>query len=196
MQTDYMLAGAEYDGTDPEMLAAHDRVFYEYMWSGGDDGVFAGKAGALVDALYRDRRPEILELEKQAQARKASERSLPSSAEPPGTRILEFLHVMRHCIFVWIVTTTASPRDRFGYIAAARTVKRDLCAAEFVAHLAPILNSPEYAELAMAVRAAEDEELAMGTDANKGEDARGILTRIGTRNLLVHGSPGCHPHLL
>ena len=35
-------------------------------------------------------------------------------------------------------------------------LQRELCAAEFTAHLAPILNSAEYAELAMMVRTAEE----------------------------------------
>ena len=184
-QTDYMLAGAGYDGTDPEVQAAHDRIFYKYMWSGGDAGVFGGDGGALVDALYRAHRPEMLELEKRARDLAASERTLPPSAPRPGESVLDFLHVVRHCILVWIVTTTARPRDRFGYINAGGKVKRDLCAAEFTAHLAPILSTPEYAALATETRAAEEEEISIGRIANKGADARDIQLQMGARRTLV-----------
>ena len=142
MQTDYMLEGANYDGVEPEQLAAHDCVFYEYMWSGGDQGVFGGNGAALIDMLYRERRSELLELEAKARELAAQERKLPRSGERrPGEAVLEFLTFVRHAILVWIVTTAARPRDASGYINAESPTKLDLCAPEFTAHLSSVRPS-------------------------------------------------------
>jgi hypothetical protein len=90
METSYMLEGAGYNGIDPEIIAAHDIVFYAYMWSGGDDDEFAGKGGALIDIL-RSRRPEMLALEEKAKA----------DSTDAGKRVLQLLHFGRHCILLW-----------------------------------------------------------------------------------------------
>ena len=93
MQTDYILEGAGYNGVDPEMLAAHDLAFYEIMYDGGEYGEWGGKGGKLIDMLYQTCRPELLELEKAAREDKTD----------AGRNVLEFLHVVRHCILTWIV---------------------------------------------------------------------------------------------
>ena len=95
-----------------------------------------------------------------------------------GERMREFLNVVRHCIFVWIVSTTARPRDRFGYIAAERPAKRALCAAVFTRHLDPLLETTEYRDLKAMVVKLEEEEIGLGALANRGAEGRCLSLQI------------------
>ena len=151
-----MLKFAGYRADNPQVQAAHDQAFIDYI-------SFKPEAAAeLVDTLYRAHCQELLQLEKQVQA----------DASEGGVRMREFLQVLRHSILAWIVSTTARPRDRFGLIAADRPIKRLLCAPAFTKHLEPLLGTTAYAELAAAVRSYEEYELRLGPLANVGAEER------------------------
>ena len=144
---------AGYRGTSPQIQAAHDKASYDYMYERPKDRQEA------VDTLYRAHREEMLQQEELAAADQTE----------GGQRMREFFTVVRHCIFEWIVSTVARPRDRMGLIAADRPIKRLLCASVFTKHLIPLLGTVVYAEIASSVLKYEEEEISLGQMANYSE---------------------------
>lgn len=164
LETPWMLTGAGYRGTEPEMQAAHDRALLDLLYEHPD------QAQELVDKLYRHHRPELLTLEADAANEKTE----------AGTRMNEFLHYVRICILSWIVSTTARPRRRLGLIAAGRPVKLFLVAPVFTEHLKPILASKEYAFAKGLTLRHEEYELSIGEMAQRSEEERRISLQIGS----------------
>ena len=156
LETSWMLNRANYNGTKPQMQAAHDKAFSEYLQ--------ADKGRVLVDILIREHRPAFFTLEQEALKRKTEE-----SEDGPGHRIVECLTWIRHCLLSWIVSTAARPRSRLGLIIPRGQLKRDVVCAEFTRHLTALLKTHEYAQMEARVRFYEDAEIQLGPLANRGE---------------------------
>lgn len=171
LDSSMMLLRSGYLGTNPQIQAAHDRAQCEFMYERLAD------TKTIVDLLYLAHRKEILTKEREALEAKERERA-EGNYYGPGHRVTEFYTVVRHCIFTWVVSTVARQRDRMGLIIEGSKVKRELCAPEFIAHLAPLLGTPLYNALAVTVRRYEDEEIALGPLANVGAEERRTALRV------------------
>jgi hypothetical protein len=79
----------------------------------------------LVTILYQKWRPELLVLERAASADTTS----------AGERMRTWLHMVRHCILAWIVSTAARPRDRFGEILKDLPTKADIVSPDISSHM-------------------------------------------------------------
>ena len=124
----WVLGGAGYN-KDPGEQAAHVQALYSEIDTYGE---------ILVTLLYQHWRPELLALEKAAK----------TNTTEAGERMRTWLHMVRHCITAWVVSTAARPRDRFGYILAACDTKADIVSPSLSAHMDAIYDTDEYAELA------------------------------------------------
>ena len=94
------MTGAGYHGTDPEVQAAHDKVFYREK-----DGL----ARALVDELYRRHASKMLRLEEEAAT---AENAVDEATRNAGQRMRSWLRFVRHCITVHIVAMRAPARPQ------------------------------------------------------------------------------------
>ena len=149
----WVLGGAGYS-RDPEELAAHVKGLYLIM------DLPVGEI--LVTLLYERWRPELLALEKDAAADKTT----------AGERMRTWLHMVRHCILAWIVSTAARPRDRFGCILAKCDTKGEIVSSDLSWHMDAIYDTSEYAEMAKLVREYEDQEIGRGDIVQRGGSER------------------------
>eukprot|EP00966_Prymnesium_polylepis_P335956 7391292-Prymnesium_polylepis.1 len=163
LETSYMLNGAGYRGTEPQMLAADDKALLEYLYHRSED------SATIVDILYRTHRPELLTLEQQAE----------NDSSEAGLRMREFLHYVRRCILSWVVSTAARPRTRLGLIDSERPQKRYLVANVFTDHLKCLLSTPEYFQLQATVLRHETHEISLGELAQRGGQEQRLSMQIG-----------------
>ena len=159
-----MLQRAGYSGTKTEVLSAYDKVFYEITY--GNANVTGEE---LVDCLWRTHRPD--DSSKGSQWLTLEEQVCRDNSEG-GMRLSEFFTVVRHSMLLWVVSTAARPRDRFGQIDTTRPIKRFIVAPEFTAHLTDLFETDAYARLVALVRSKEEEELALGELAQCGAEER------------------------
>jgi len=164
----WTLAGAGYKhGKDPEMLAAYVRALYREL---------DGNVSRLVDMLYERHRPRLLQLESEATA----------SGSTAGERMRDWLHMVRHCIGAWVVSTASRPRDRFCRLDEDSPAKRHLVAPELCPHLASLVLSSEYASLESTVLGFENAEIEMGDLAFcSGQERRIRAQQTGMERRLV-----------
>ena len=165
-----MLQRAGYSGTKPEVLSAYDKVFYEITY--GNANVTGEE---LVDCLWRTHRPD--DSSKGSQWLTLEEQVCRDNSEG-GMRLSEFFTVVRHSMLLWVVSTAARPRDRFGQIDTTRPIKRFIVAPEFTAHLTDLFETDAYARLVALVRSKEEEELALGELAQCGAEERHVREDI------------------
>lgn len=159
----WTLAGAGYSA-DPEVMAAHVKALYQEM---------NGYAEQVVNSLYSAHRPELLALEK---------------AASPGSPLSDWLHMVRHCITSWVVSTCSRPRDRFGYILKDLPTKGEIIADDFYSHMDAVDDTEEYSQLLSIVRAIEDDEIALGDLAHVPVSERHIRKDIATLKMAVEAS--------
>ena len=116
----------------------------------------------LVTLLYQAWRPELLDLERDAKADKTT----------AGERMRTWLHMVRHCILAWIVSTAARPRDRFGCILVSCDTKGEIVSSDISSHMDAIYDTAEYAEMAGCLRDYERQEIARGDLVQRGGSER------------------------
>ena len=116
----------------------------------------------LVTLLYQAWRPELLDLEKAAAADKTT----------AGERMRTWLHMVRHCILAWIVSTAARPRDRFGCILVSCDTKGEIVSSDISSHMDAIYDTAEYTEMAGYLREYERQEIARGDLVQRGGSER------------------------
>lgn len=150
----WVLQGASYRGTDPEIQAAHVKALYDFIASGEGD--------ELVTMLYKMHRPDLLDLELLAS----------KDTTDAGERIRTWLHFVRHCILTWIVTCAAQPRNRYGLIDTTKDAKRYLVAPVFTYHLEALFTSELYHKLENLVETYQQAELNLGELALRGAAER------------------------
>lgn len=153
-----MMTGAVYNGRRPQMQAAHDKAFYHLI-----DHKIDGKsvAESIVDKLF-EQRPDMVDSEREANTCNTEE----------GARMRDFFAVVRHTIFLWIVTTCARVRDRFGLVDVNKGTKLELCNPAFTQHLMPLMHTCQYKYIKETVIRLEEEEIELGTLANKDSNQR------------------------
>ena len=151
----WTLAGAGYSA-DPEVMAAHVKSLYQEL---------EGSAYAVVTKLYETHRPELLDRE---------------SGAKPGSPLADWLHMIRHCITAWVVSTCGRPRDRFGYIMKDLPTKGEIIADVFYSHLNAVDESDEYKQLKTVTRTFEDIELGLGDLAHRAGPERRVRSDIAS----------------
>lgn len=159
----WTLGGAGY-AAEPEVMAAHIQALYQEL---------NGFAHQVVTKLYESHRPGLIQLEKGAK---------------PGTPLFDWLHMVRHCITAWVVSTCARPRDRFGYILKDMPTKGEIVADAFYSHMEAVDDTEEYEILMRVVRAFEDKEFALGDLAHRAGPERRVRQDISELKTVVQTS--------
>ena len=149
----WVLGGAGYS-RDPEEHAAHVKGLYLMMETPLGE--------ILVTKLYEQHRPELLDLESDAK----------TDTTVAGERMRTWLHMVRHCMLAWVVSTAARPRDRFGGILASCDTKADIVSSDISSHMNAIYDTEEYEEMAKVVREYEQYEISRGDLVQRGGSER------------------------
>lgn len=156
--------------TQPEMLASWVDVLYDELDSDGQS-----LTRRIVDHLYSLRPDdEMLKLEASVQYDTSRE----------GTRLREWLHMVRVCITSWIVSCAARPRDRFYDIVEHSPIKLELICPTLLRGMISIFRTAEFATLCDRVRQREERELGMGELAHCNASERRVRSEmmgIGSR---------------
>lgn len=158
------LSLSEYNGTEPERMAAHAIVLARWMRS-TRIGVMGERATALVTEYLQLRSPEFLAREAEAAALRGGE---------GAARVRKWCEVVRYGLFMHIGTLFGHRRDEFGNIDLHGPTKLDMVAPRLLqpALLGFLATNERCAALRDEIHAEERHEAAMGSLAHQPDAVR------------------------
>jgi Holliday junction resolvasome RuvABC endonuclease subunit len=167
---EWILLGGGYRPDRPQQMAPYPRAVHTYVMK---------EDWTLVDMLIEKWRPDILQLEKKADA----------NHEKAGERIRAWLLWVRHCLLSWVISCCMRPWTCDMRIDADASIKRHLLADVFAHHLEPIVGSDALSELEEFVRGLEDRYIALGDDAELDENGLKTVQTAAATHAAVAAIP-------
>ena len=155
LDASWIMGGAGYRGTDPEVLCPQQNLLHCYV-AGGE---YSEDADELMAIAFSSRTEWAQFCD-----------SASSDNSEAGARGLQWVCVVKHSVLCFIVSCAFRPRDRFGYIDTDMCTKQELLGDAIKKHvnIAAVFSSDAYARLKQRALDFEVAELRMGELANAG----------------------------